>query len=54
MLSPLISIIMPLYNSAEYLKEAIDSILNQTFQEWELIVINELGSEDGSREIVSN
>ena len=54
MLSPLISIIMPLYNSAEYLKEAIDSILNQTFQEWELIVINELGSEDGSREMVSN
>jgi len=49
---PKISIIMPLYNSAEYLKESIESILHQTYTDWEFIIINEFGSEDGSREIV--
>lgn len=49
---PKISIIMPLYNSSEYLKESIESILNQTFSDWEFIIINEFGSDDGSREIV--
>ncbi len=49
---PKISIIMPVYNSAVYLKDAIDSILNQTFSDWEFIIINEFGSNDGSKEIV--
>ncbi len=49
---PQISIIMPLYNSAEFLKESIESILYQTYTDWEFIIINEFGSEDGSREIV--
>lgn len=51
---PLISIVMPLYNSAEYLKEAIDSILAQTVKDWEFIIVNEFGSDDGSREIVES
>jgi len=49
---PKVSIVMPVYNSAKYLKEAINSILEQTFNDWEFIIINELGSEDGSREII--
>ena len=47
-----ISIIMPVYNSKEYLKEAINSILDQTYTDWELLIINEYGSNDGSKEII--
>ena len=45
-----ISIIVPVYNSEKYLKETIDSILNQTFENFELILIND-GSTDHSGEI---
>ena len=51
---PKISIIMPLYNSVDYLKEAIESIIQQTYTDWEFIIINEFGSEDGSREVVES
>ena len=38
---PKISVIMPIYNTKEeYLREAIESILNQTFADWELIAID--------------
>jgi len=50
--NPRVSIVMPLYNSAAYLREAINSIIEQTFTDWEMIIINEAGSNDGSREIV--
>ncbi len=40
---------MPVYNGEKYLKEAIESILNQTFRDFELIIIND-GSTDGSRQ----
>lgn len=36
--SPLVSIGMPVYNGAEYLRDAIDSILAQTWEHWELII----------------
>ncbi|GHU71025.1 hypothetical protein FACS189413_12180 [Bacteroidia bacterium] len=49
--SPLISIILPVYNGEKYLREAMDSIVAQTFRLWELIVINN-ASTDSSREIV--
>lgn len=49
---PLVSVIMPVYNAAPYLREAIDSILNQTFTDFELLVIDD-GSTDNSREIIS-
>ena len=48
-----ISILMPVYNCALYLAEAIDSILNQTFTDFELIVLDD-GSTDGSAEIAKS
>ena len=47
---PTISIIMPVYNSEQYLAESIDSIIAQTYTNWELIVIDD-SSTDGSRAI---
>lgn len=51
MIQPHISVIMPVYNGEKYLKEAIDSILNQTFTNFEFIIIND-GSIDRTEEII--
>jgi glycosyltransferase involved in cell wall biosynthesis len=48
---PLVSIIMPVYNGERFLAEAIDSILNQSFTDFELIIIND-GSKDNSDKII--
>lgn len=48
---PKIGVVMPVYNAEKYLKPAIDSILRQTFQDWELIAVND-GSTDNSRKIL--
>ena len=48
---PLISVVMAVYNSASYLEEAIESILNQDFTDFEFIIIND-GSTDESEEIL--
>lgn len=42
---PAISIIMPVYNGGKYLIEAVDSILNQTFSDFELIIIEDASSD---------
>jgi glycosyltransferase involved in cell wall biosynthesis len=49
---PFFSVIMPLYNHETYVKQAIESVLAQTFHDWELIVCDD-GSTDGSFEIVA-
>lgn len=49
--SPLISIVMPMYNSETFVSKAIDSILEQTYTNWELIIVDD-GSHDHSVEVV--
>lgn len=44
---PILSIIIPVYNAEEYIKRCIDSILKQTYSNWELILIDD-GSSDNS------
>lgn len=48
-----ISVIMPVYNGEKYLREAIDSVLNQTFRNFEFIIIDD-GSSDSSAEIINS
>lgn len=47
------SIVMPVYNSERFIKKSVQSILNQSFNDWELILIND-GSQDGSWEIIES
>ena len=51
--NPTISVVMPVYNAEKYVREAIESILNQTFENFEFIIIDD-GSIDGSAEIVKS
>lgn len=49
-MTPLLSVIVPVYNTKKYLRECIDSILAQTYNDYELILVDD-GSSDGSSEI---
>ena len=51
MSSPVVSILMPVYNTSQYLREAMDSMLSQTFTDFELIVLNDC-SPDNADEIL--
>ena len=48
-----ISIIMSTYNSEQYLSKSIESILNQTFKDFEFLILDD-GSTDNTPEIVKN
>ncbi|MER3445447.1 MAG: glycosyl transferase [Candidatus Dadabacteria bacterium] len=50
---PRVSVIIPTYNRAEFLCSAITSVLNQTFQDFEIIVVDD-ASNDGTYEVVSS
>lgn len=48
---PRVSVFMPVYNAGAYLKEAIDSILNQDFKDFEFVIVND-GSKDESESVI--
>ncbi len=50
---PLASIVTPVYNGEKYLRECIDSVLCQTYENWEYIIVNN-GSKDGSLRIAQD
>lgn len=50
---PKISVVMPVYNGEKFLREAIDSILNQTFSDFEFIIINDCSTDETEQIIKS-
>lgn len=51
MKKPIVSVLMTIYNHEDFLKKSINSVINQTFKNWELIAIDN-GSDDNSSEIL--
>lgn len=51
--NPMISVLMPVYNGRDFLRPAIDSLLNQTFKDFEIVLVND-GSTDDSQEIIDS
>lgn len=48
---PLVTIIIPVYNTEKYLKKCLDTVVNQTYKNIEIIIIND-ASPDNSKEII--
>lgn len=49
----LVSVIIPTYNRPEYVRKAVESVMAQTFQDWELILVDD-GSIDGTNEVLQS
>ena len=50
MMDELVSIIVPVYNAEKFMRETIDTVLDQTYKYWELLLVNEC-STDNSKNI---
>ncbi len=48
--TPVVSVIVPCYNQAQYLAEAVESVLAQSYSDWECIIVND-GSPDNTKEV---
>lgn len=53
MINPLISVIMPVYNGERFIRDTIDDILNQTYQNFEFIIVND-ASIDATQQIINS
>lgn len=51
--NPQVSVVIPVYNGANYLREAIDSVLKQTCHDYELIVVNDGSADEGATEAIA-
>ena len=51
MRKPLLTVVMAVYNGEHYLREAIESILNQTYPDFEFVIVND-GSTDGTKDLL--
>ena len=51
--SPLVSIVIPVYNGSNYLREAIESALSQTYHNVEIIVVNDGSNDNGETEKIA-
>jgi glycosyltransferase involved in cell wall biosynthesis len=51
--NPLVSIVIPLFNKLDWIPETINSVVNQTYKNWECIIVDD-GSTDGSFELVTS
>ena len=49
----LVSIVLPTFNRAEYLPRALKSVINQTYKNWEILIVDD-GSEDETLNLVKN
>lgn len=52
-MNPEVSVIIPTWNTGSFIRETLDSVLNQTFQDWEVLVVDN-GSEDNTGEVVQS
>jgi len=48
---PKVTVLMPVYNAGRFLREAVDSILKQSFSDFEFLILDD-GSTDGSQSII--
>lgn len=42
----MVSIVLPVYNGEKYIRESIESVINQTYQDWELIIVNDCSTDN--------
>ena len=49
----MVSIVMPTYNAVKYIQGAVESVLRQTYTDWELLIVDD-GSTDGTEQLIQN